>query len=105
MEYKVSYQKNIGPDGTVYDQCINATMTCHELSLHNAVVANRKKEINAQKVKHHDDVNFMCFVRLLLRGKNHTTITQRKFFVSHFKLEDDKRILNRNTLIIVNLKK
>ena len=46
---------------------------------------------------------FMCFARFLLKGKNHTTLTMRDLFVSHFGISD-KRILNRNTLIIVNIK-
>ena len=104
MEYKVNYQKNIGPDGTVYDQCIKALMTSDELKLHNEKVQQKKNEINEQKAKSSNDINFMCFVRFLLNGKNHTTVTQRDYFLSHFNISD-KRILDRNTIIIIKIKK
>lgn len=104
MEYKVSYQKNIAPSGTSYDQVIKATMTEAELQSYNDEVASRKKALHAKGWKTSDEIKFMCFARFLLKGKNHTTLTQRDLFVSLFKLDGDKRILNRNTLIIVNIK-
>ncbi len=103
MEYKVSYQKNWNQDGTCYDQCIVASMTEAELQSYNKEVASRKKAIHAKGAKTSEETKFMCFARFLLKGKNHTTLTQRDLFVSHFGISD-KRILNRNTLIIVNVK-
>lgn len=104
MEYKVNYQKNWNQDGTCYDQCIMASMTEAELQSYNNEVATRKKAIHAKGAKTSDETKFMCFARFLLKGKNHTTLTMRDLFISLFNLKGDKRILNRNTLIIVNIK-
>lgn len=103
MEYKVSYQKNIAPSGTSYDQVIKARMTETEFLLYNNTVKVRKQDINAKCTKTSDEIQFMCFARKLVKGKNHTTLTQRNLFVDLFNLEGDKRILDRNTLIIVEL--
>ena len=105
MEYKVSYQKNIGPSGTCYDQVIKATMDEKELQKYNDTIRDRKMAIHAKGTKTSDEIKFMCFARFLLRGKNHTTLTQRNLFVNLFNLDGDKRILDRNTLIIVELKR
>ena len=101
MEYKVSYQKNFSPDGTCYDQFIKARMTEAELKSYNDEVRDRKREINAKTEKSSDDVNFMCFARFLVKGKNHTTQTQLVLFINKFGLFFDRRILKRNTLILV----
>lgn len=105
MEYKVNYQKNWNQDGTCYDQCIAASMTEAEFKLYNNTIAARKKAINAKSSKTSEEVNFMCFARFLVKGKNHTTLTQRNLFTTLFNLQNDKRILDRNTLIIVEIKK
>ena len=98
MEYKINYRKNFGPDGTVYDQAILAVMSEKEMQGFNDAVAKRKKEICAKSVKTQEELNFMCYVRFLVKWKNHTTLTMRDFFLSHFGISD-KRILDRNTLI------
>ena len=103
MEYKVSYQKNFSPDGTCYDQLIKAQMTEDELKSYNDEVRDRKKEIVAKKEKTSWDINFMCFARFLVKGKNHTTKTQLTLFINKFKLFFDRRILDRNTLIVVEV--
>ena len=105
MEYKISYQKNIAPDGTSYNQVLNTRMTEAEFQLYNNTIAARKKAINAKSSKTSEEVNFMCFARFLVKGKNHTTLTQRNLFTTLFNLQNDKRILDRNTLIIVEIKK
>ena len=43
----------------------------------------------------------MCFARFLVKGKNHTTQTQLVLFINKFGLFYDRRILKRNTLILV----
>lgn len=104
MEYKVSYQKNIAPSGTSYNQVINARMTEADFKLYNNTVKVRKQDINAKSTKTREEIQFMCFAHFLVKGKNHTTLTQRNLFVELFNLDGDKRILDRNTIIIVELK-
>ena len=103
MEYKVSYMESWSGDGTHYNQRITAKMSEDELSQFNKYIAERKSQINKKKVKNGMDLNYLCYARFLIRGKNHTTLTTREIFRSYFKLYGDKRIKDRNTLIVVNL--
>jgi len=103
MEYRVNYQKSFGPDGTAYDQTITAKMSQLEFGSYNNSVGLRKRFINSKKVMSTADVNFLCYVRYLVKGKNHTTLTQRDDFVQTFKLNNDARILDRNTIILIKL--
>ena len=103
MEYKVSYTESWSGDGTHYDQRITAKMSKEELAEFNKSIADAKRKINEKKTKRGMDVNYLCFARFLVRGKNHTTLTTREVFKSYFKLYGDKRIKDRNTLIVVKL--
>lgn len=103
MEYKVSYNENWSGDGTHYDQRITAKMRKEELAEFNAAIAEKKRKINEKTIKNNMEVNYLCFVRFLVCGKNYTTLTTREVFLSHFKLYCDKRIKDRNTLIVVKL--
>ncbi len=103
MEYKVSYMESWSGDGTHYDQRITAKMSGEELDAFNASIAETKRKINEKKIKNGMDVNYLCFARFLVRGKNYTTLTTREIFRSYFKLYGDKRIKDRNTLVVVNL--
>lgn len=103
MEYKVSYTESWSDDGTHYDQRITAKMNGEELDAFNASIAEKKRKINEKKIKNGMDVNYLCFARFLVCGKNHTTSTTREVFKSYFKLYGDKRIKDRNTLIVVQL--
>ena len=79
-------------------------MTEADFKLYNNTVKVRKQDINAKSTKTSEEIQFMCFARFLVKGKNHTTLTQRNLFVELFNLDGDKRILDRNTIIIVELK-
>lgn len=103
MEYKVSYKQSWSPDGTHYDQRITAKMSKEEFRSFNSHIAEQKKKLLAKEIKNGMDVNYLCFARFLVKGKNHTTLTTREVFRSFFKLYGDKRIKDRNTLIIVTL--
>lgn len=103
MEYKVSYTKSWSGGGTCYDQRITAKMTGEELAEFNAYIAEKKRKINEKEIKSNMDVYFLSFARFLERGKNHTTLTTRNAFLSYFMLYGDKRIKDRNTLIVVQL--
>lgn len=103
MWYKVSYKESWSGDGTHYDQRITAKMSGEELDAFNASIAEKKRKINEKKIKNGIDVNYLCFARFLVCGKNHTTLTTREVFKSYFKLYGDKRIKDRNTLIVVQL--
>lgn len=78
-------------------------MSGEELDAFNASIAETKRKINEKKIKNGMEVNYLCFARFLVRGKNHTTSTTREVFKSYFKLYGDKRIKDRNTLIVVQL--
>lgn len=103
MEYKVSYTESWSGEGTHYDQRITAKLSKEELDQFNTSIAEKKRKINEKKIKNNMDVNYLCFARFLLCGKNHTTLTTRELFKSYFKLYGDKRIKDRNTLIVIQL--
>ena len=103
MEYKVSYTESWSSDGVHYNQRITAKLSKQELSQFNASIAEKKKKINEKKHKDSMDTYYLCFAQRLVCGNNYTTLTTKEIFKSYFSLHGDKRIKDRNTLIVIQL--
>lgn len=88
VSYAADFKKH---EGTFYNQTIKVCLTKKELDKFNWSVDNLKQNTseNYQKI----------FLKNLQAGINYTNLRTRNYFIQHFHLNTNKRILDRNTLI------
>ena len=102
MEYKVSYGKEFGYNGTVYTQRIKLTLSLYELMDKVNIAILEQREKLAQRTDS-EGIKTRYF-KPLQQGKNYVTLSLKDFIVKEFCNPNDKRIKDRNTIILVNLK-
>lgn len=97
MEYKVSYVKERDNDGTHYNQRITFDMDVFELvDLNRAILDKRAEMQNAGDT-------YSKYYNPVVDGKNYPVPILRDFILKHTCGTDDKRIKDRNTIIVINL--
>ena len=101
MNYKISYQKHWGCDGTTYRQTIRLELTKNELANLNRRIT-KKKQAHAPMCLFH--VMWWSNVTRLTEGKTFMKISQFVLLVDLLGLYNDKRLkLDRNTILILKV--
>ena len=95
MEYKVSYRSEWNKEGTHYNQRITIPMTALELCLLNDDI-----NIEFMRLKEQRDLKAIYF-KPLFHGKNYITLSLRDYIVKKYLNPNDKRIKDRNTMIVI----
>lgn len=93
VSYSSGFKKH---EGTFYNQNIKVCITKKELDYFNWCVDNLTNGIS--------DTYQKVFLKKLKEGRNYTNITTRNYFIQFFHLKDNKRILDRNTIIKLFIK-
>lgn len=94
MEYKVSYNKVWSAEGTTYDQTIKIKCTYQKLAK-----INKDLEIDYLFI----DPRKAIYLHQIKDGVNYTTLTTKAAVCADLGLNKDRRVLDRNTRIIVVL--
>ena len=98
LNYKVSYGQEWDKEGTHYRQMITISIPSEQILKH---LVNAK--IRAYKGIHQDFLTKLYFQELNV-GKNYVSLSFRNFVVNTFLNRNDKRILDRNTIIRIKIK-
>lgn len=96
MNYKVSYRSYWDKTGMHYDQTISLYIPQKKLSDINMAIISKKNLTNGTS---------KIYFHVLKEGLNYTTHTTRNTVIAFLGIENDKRILDRNTIIKVILQK
>lgn len=105
----ISYQKESGNDGTIYNQTIKTNKKI--MDLFNKYIKELKEKTIKKFVLSNEDMKILYYLEELQEGKNFTTLTTLDYFKGFYikniyqppkKDKDIERILlNRNTIIKV----
>lgn len=93
---KISYLPVWGSDGTKYDQTISVVMDRKDFLAMNEHIAIYLMNFP----RNHDTI----YIDTFHKGINLTKLSQRNFFLHYWKLQDNKRVLDRNTIIKIRFK-
>lgn len=109
---KISYRKNWSKDGTFYNQTITIDwLIAHKFNQYIIDILQKdKKEIKKTHIISNEQSQRQMFLEPLKLGVNFTHLTTLEYFMSFYlktiyeapkKDRDFERILNRNTIFIV----
>ena len=105
---KISYQKEFGKNGVVYNQTIKISKEIKENF--NKFIREIKNNINLKKQWSNEDLKISCYTDYLQDGKNYVSLTMLDLFMKFYlkriyeppkKDLTYERIKNRNTIINV----